>query len=269
MSPDGKWIWDGAQWRPIPVHEAAFPNWKGVGAGFVPGVDTAAPAVAVAPTAAARHDGNQPSYRLAGPAPGLAVPNWGSGSKRFDVRRYALLAIAAAALVVVIVVVSVVATLILSNRGTSTPTTTITTPKAGGPTARSDSAEAAYIVKSVEGPLADQKDTIAVLRQTCNAMSSSCEDYYITMGNNLAPILPTIDQATIPLCIAAPVAALRQQVARALDGQQLALKAFQDNKKAAWATAYTQVSGALAQAGLQFAAVKNAVPSCDTALNGP
>lgn len=267
MSPDGKWIWDGAQWRPIPVHEAAFPSWKGVGAGFVPGVDSAAAPVAVAPPVG-RHDANQPSYRLAGPAPGLAVPNWVAGAKRMDFRRYGPMAIVAAGLIAVVVLVSVVATLILSNRQSPAPTTTVTAPKAG-PASRSESGEADYVLKSLDGPLSDQRDTIAVLRQTCNAMSSSCEDYYVTMGNNLAPILPILDQATIPLCIAVPTAALRMQIARALDGQQLALKSFQDNKHTEWAAAYTQVSGALAQAGLNFAAIKNAVPSCDTAISGP
>ncbi len=269
MSPDGKWIWDGAQWRPIAVHEAAFPNWKSVGAGFVPETDTRAQPVAMAPPRSTREAISPPSYRLAGPAPNVAAPLWRQASAGLDLKRYGRMAIAAVALVVVIVLVSVVATLALSARQNSSAPVVATTSK-GGPTARSDSALAAYVIKSLETPMADLRDNSLLVRQTCAAgMTSSCWDSVTTMDNNLTTILPILDKATIPLCISVQEGPLRTDLTNLRAEEQLALKGFNDGKKSEFLTGYAQVVRYGPGVQTEFAAVKSAAATCDSAVTGP
>jgi hypothetical protein len=269
MSPDGKWIWDGAQWRPIAVHEAAFPNWKSVGAGFVPEADTRAQTVAVAPPTSRREASPPPSYRLAGPAPNMAAPLWRRASAGLDRKRYAPMAIAAVALVVVIVLASVVATLALSARQSPSAPYVATTSK-GGPTARSESAEAAYVVKSMEGPMADLKDNLALVKQACGAgMTSSCEDSLVQVTNTVTPMLPVLDKATIPQCIATPETIVRADLGKVGEGEQLALKGFTDNKRTEWVSGYSQVLAYGVRATTGFAVVKSAAATCESAVTGP
>jgi hypothetical protein len=269
MSPDGKWIWDGAQWRPIAVHEAAFPNWKSVGAGFVPEADTRAQTVVVAPPPSRREAAPPPSYRLAGPAPNLAVPLWRQASAGLDLKRYAPMAVAAIALVVVIVLVSVVATLALSaRRSPSAPS--VPTFSSGGPTARSESAEAAYVVKSMESPMADLRDNLALVKQACGVgMTSSCEDSLVQVANTVAPILPVLDKATIPQCIATTETIVRADLGKIGEGEQLAFKGFTDNKRTEWVNGYAQVLAYGVRATTGFAVVKSAAATCETAVTGP
>ncbi len=268
MSPDGKWIWDGAQWRPIAVHEAAFPNWKSVGAGFVPETDTRAQRVAVGPPQSRREAIAPPSYRMAGPAPNVAAPRWRQASARVDLRRYGRMAIAAVALVVVIVLVSVVATLALTRQSPSAPS--VPTTAKGGPTTRSESAEAAFVVKSLESPMADLKDNLALVRQACGVgMTSACEDSLIQVANAVAPMLPILDKATIPQCIATPETTVRTDLGKLGDGEQLALKGFNDNKRTEWLNGYAQVLAYGAGATTSFAVVRSAAARCESAVTGP
>jgi hypothetical protein len=268
MSPDGKWIWDGAQWRPIPVHEAAFPNWKNVGSGFAPEADLAAqPSPVAAPPGRRAASPPAPSYRLAGPAPGLAVPRWSTGAAATGLMRYASLAVAAAALVVVIVTVSVLATLFLTRPNPPAAPTTIT--QKGGPTARSDSARAAYIIKTLDPQIADLKDNLTLVRQTCINMTSSCEDSLISVENKVSAMLPVLDNANIPQCIAAAEKNFRADLGRTVDGEQIAVKGFNDNKKSEYLTGYAQTLAYGNRAASGFSTLKSAAASCDSALTGP
>ena len=269
MSPDGKWIWDGAQWRPIAVHEAAFPNWQSVGAGFVPEADTRAQTMVLAPPPSRREGIPPPSYRMAGPAPNMAAPLWRRASAGLDLKRYAPMGMAAVVLVVVIVLVSVVATLALSARqGPSAPS--VQTTAKGGPTTRSESAEAAYVVKSLESPMADLKDNLALVKQGCGVgMTSACEDSLIQVANTVAPMLPVLDKATIPQCIATLETTVRADLGKLGDGEQLALKGFNDSKRTEWLNGYAQVLAYGAGATTSFAVVRSAATRCESAVTGP
>jgi hypothetical protein len=269
MSPDGKWIWDGAQWRPIAVHEAAFPNWKSVGAGFVPETDARAQTVVMTPPPSRRDAVPPPAFRLASPAPNMAAPLWQRASAGLDLKRYAPMAIAAVALVVVIVLVSVVATLALTARQSPSAPSVATT-STGGPATRSESAEAAYIVKSLTNPMADLPDNLASVRQACRVgMTSACEDSLIQVANTVAPTLPILDKANVPQCIVTPETTLRTDLGKIGDGEQLALKGFSDNKRTEWSTGYSQVLTYGAGATTSFAAVKTATPRCESVVTGP
>ena len=270
MSPDGKWIWDGAQWRPIAVHEAAFPNWKSVGNGFVPGADIAAPAFASPPTMQ-RQASPAASYRMAGPAPGLAAPNWGqgAGAVRRGIQKYAPMAIGAAGLVVVIVIVSVVATLVLSNRSTATPS--VATVSTGtGPASRSESAQAAFVIKSLQAGMADLHDNVTYMGATCRAgMTSACEDSAISVANTIEPMLPILDSATIPACIATTEGVLRTNLGNASDTQKLMVKAFSQNKQADFTAGYKGVIYYGVNSLSGYVLVQRASVNCDSTVTGP
>jgi hypothetical protein len=265
MSPDKKWFWDGARWQPIPVHEAAFPNWKGLGAGFTP--ESAAPAP-VAP-ALRRDAAPVPAYRMAGPAPDVAAPNWNvRPPMQARVRKYGVLAAGAAVLIALVALASVLATLALTAKS---PTAAVTTthPKAG-PTSRSDSAWATYLVKSLTAPMAEIKDTTALTRTACvQGMTSSCADTFVALDNSLNGMIRVLEQATIPLCIATQETKLAADLKTMIAGEQLAYKGFHDNKKSEFSTGLGQVNGTAGAAQSDFAALSAAAGRCDTQITGP
>lgn len=264
MSPDKKWFWDGAAWRPIPVHEAAFPNWKGIGSGFTP--EVAAPA-AVAPVR--RAVAPTPAYRMAGPAPDVAAPRWNTQPPvRAKVRKFGVMAAGVGVLIAVVALVSVLATMALTARPAAQPQAAASpTP---GPATRSDSAWASYVVKSLTSPMADLKDTTSQTRTTCVVgMTSSCADTVQAIGNQVAAILPLLDKATIPLCIAAQETRLHADLTAMNAGAQLAFKGFHDNKKSEFASGLGQVNSLAGQVQNDFVAVSKAAPGCDSQVTGP
>lgn len=268
MSPDGKWIWDGAQWRPVAVHEAAFPNWQSVGAGFVPGADAAAPAFA-SPPAVQRQASPPAAYRMASPAPGIAAPTWGKGSRGLAaIQRYIPMAIGAAGLVVVIVIVSVVATLVLSNRGSGSSPAVNTA--AGGPTQRSANAQATYVIKELDAPMSDLKDALTLVLQGCRVgMTSACEESLIAVEDKVSPMVTILDNATIPACIATPEAIVRADMGKIVEGEAIAVKGFNDNKNSEWLTGYAQVNAYGVRATNGYQVIKTAAASCDSTETGP
>jgi hypothetical protein len=269
MSPDRKWIWDGAQWRPIAVHEAAFPNWKSLGAGFTPEVAGAGAPLPAAPPASRNQSFPTPAYRLAGPAPDVAAPHWSRKPAGKGLKRFTLAAVGVAALVTLVAVVSVFGTLALSAKPTPPAPQESATPNAG-PETRSDSARAAYVVKALDSPVADLVNNAALMRTACRVgMTSSCEDSLISIQNNLASILPALDGATIPPCIAAQTAPLRADLANVSAGDQLALKAYKDGRKTDFSTGLAQVSAASVRVPSNFAGVKKAMAACDGQVTGP
>jgi hypothetical protein len=252
MSPDKKWFWDGAAWRPIPVHEAAFPNWQGVGAGFSP--EAAQPAQA---------------YRIAAPAPGVAAPRWSQAPRRLPLPRAGMFAAAVAGLVAVVALVSVFGTLALSNRpAVATPRATATpTP---GPADRSASAQAAFIVKTLTSPMADLKDTTSQTRTSCAAgMTSSCADNLTAIGTQSSAILAMLDRVTTPLCLTTYQARLHTDLTTMNNGTQLALKGFHDNKKSEFSSGLSQVNNLSGWVQTEFVDLRNAAPACETQVTGP
>ena len=268
MSPDKKWFWDGAAWRPIPVHEAAFPNWKGIGSGFTP--EMASPQAPAIQQPARFQAAPTPAYRMAGPAPDVVAPRWSSPpTRQAKVRKYGVLAAGGAVAIALVALVSVLATLALSSHPAPAPVVATTKPL-GGPEARSDSARAAYIVKALTQPMADLKDTTSQTRTSCVVgMTSSCADTFIAIDNSLATILPILDKATIPLCIGPQEVAVRTDLGTMAAGEQQAYKGFHDNKKSVFASGLTQINSISGRVQTEFAAMATAAKSCDPDITGP
>ena len=269
MSPDKKWFWDGSAWRPVPVHEAAFPNWKGLGAGFSPEMASQPPPAPVGPQVG-RRQASAPAYRMAGPAPDVAIPRWNvQPPVRVRVRKYGVVAAGVGVLIAVVALVSVLATLALSNRQSPTTTQAAATPQAG-PATRSDSGQAAYLVKALSGPMADLKDTTALSRTTCAVgMTSSCADTFVSMDNSLNAMIPVLENATVPLCIAGSATKLHTDLTAMIAGEQLAYKGFRDNKKSEFQSGLGQINGVAGRAQSDFAAMSSAAAGCDPQLIGP
>jgi hypothetical protein len=270
MSPDKKWFWDGSAWRPIPVREAAFPNWKGLGAGFTPEMAAQAAPPPVLPQSARRQAASVPGYRMAGPAPDVIAPNWNVKPPiQARVRRYGVMAAGVGVLIAVVALVSVLATLALSARQTPTATVTTTKPQAG-PATRSDSARAAYVVKALTGPMADLKDTTSQTRTICSVgMTSSCADQFVLLDGSLNAMLPVLATATIPQCIVTQETKLQADLTTMSAGEQLAYKGFHDNKKTEFLAGLAQVNGVAARAQSDFAAMSSAAAGCDPTITGP
>ena len=269
MSPDKKWFWDGSAWRPVPVHEAAFPNWKGLGAGFSPEMASPPPPVPVTPQVG-RRQASTPAYRMAGPAPDVAVPRWNvQPPVRVRVRKYGVMAAGVGVLIAVVALVSVVATLALSNRQAPTTTQAAATPQPG-PATRSDSAWAAYLVKTLTAPMADLKDTTSLTHTACAlGMTSSCADTFVAMDNSLNAMIPVLEKATIPLCIAGPETRLHTDLTTMSAGEKLAYKGFTDNKKSEFLSGLGQVNAVAGRAQSDYAAMSSAAAGCDPQITGP
>jgi hypothetical protein len=265
MSPDGKWIWDGSQWRPLPVHEAIFPHWKSVGAG-VTAADVTPPAASRAGRAGASEG---PAYRLAAPAPLIASPVWRQPSRSGTANKFMYVAGGAVAclLVVGIVFGSVTA---LSRSSQPTPLAPATSVPTTGPTTRSDSARAAYLVKSLEAPMADLKDNLALMGSACRVgLTSSCADSLIAIDNNLGALVPILEKATVPRCIAAQEGPLKSDIAQMSAGAQLAYKGYKDNKKTEFTTGASQIYAVSGRVQSEFTAMKSVAATCDSQITGP
>lgn len=269
MSPDKKWFWDGAQWRPIPHHEAAFPSWKSLGEGFVPPSAAVAPVVALpTPPPAVRAAAPAPAYRIAGPAPDVAVPLWRRGPAPTGIKKYANIVAGAVTVVVVAILVGVFVPPVLSSlRPASTPTPAPTA--APGPQTRSDAARATYLFTVLDSPIADLKDDLTAIKVCGTGMTSSCQDALNSIDITTGNTLPVLEKAPTPACLAGPVANVRSDLKNISTGAEQALKGVKDNRKSEFTPGYTQTYYALIAVQTDYARVKSLTPSCSNQVTGP
>jgi len=268
MSPDKKWFWDGAQWRPIPHHEAAFPSWKSLGEGFVPPVAAPAPAPPVV-TASARHAAAPtPLYRLAGPAPDVQVPLWRRGPAPTGFKKYANIAAGAVTIVVLALLVNYFVPPILATRQ-ATPTPTAAPSPTPGPVTRSESAKATFVLSTLDGPVLDLKDQFAQIRACGLGMTSACQDIFNAVENTATTVSPAVANLSVPPCIAAPEAAVRADLDKITAGAQLGLKGFKDNRKSEFSAGFSQTYAGLLAIQTDYARVKSASATCSSDVTGP
>ncbi len=272
LSPDHKWFWDGSAWQPIAQHEAVFPTWRGVGAGLP--TAQAAPAVqripSPPPQPARRAPVGAPAYRLAPPPPNqAAAPLWRQDNRRLGPGRYLYFAAGAIALVLVGVVLTSLGTITLPwQQAAAQPAVASPTPALSS---RSDRGVADSFINGMLSPrLADVYDSIVMMRQACPAgMTASCQDGLVGIDNRTGRLLQQIDAATVPLCIAAPTAAIRLDLSKVDGWAQYSIKAFRANRAADVQTGWTQLSATYTLVQADGNAVVNASKVCDTQLTGP
>ncbi|GAC1643428.1 MAG: hypothetical protein NVS9B11_12900 [Candidatus Dormibacteraceae bacterium] len=228
MSPDGKWVWDGRQWQPVPV---VLGDLAGV-APVAAAVAAPAPAPVGVAYAPAQVQGSAIPYAVP-TAEEADVPLWVE-KPRPGISMYLF---AAAALVVLIMAMMALNSLNIVRmpwesdaqiqaRATPTPTTTLTT--------RSDYARADRFLNVTLSPeVTALNQTLPALTQACSGtLSVSCQQSITASDLQLKKVIAVIDRGDFPPCIAAEVGKVRADFAGMDDGLQLALKGFADNKLA-------------------------------------
>jgi hypothetical protein len=237
VSPDGRWVWDGRQWQPVPIVVGDVAGVVGV-AGVAPAV-----AAAAAPTPApyvVQYSPPQvqaPVIPYAVPAPEVsAVPLWEQErSRRGGLSLYLF---AAAALVVLIMAMMALNSLNIvrmpwqsDGQVATRPMITPTPPLA----VRSDAARAeSFLAYSVAPHLLALNNTLPALTGTCNGttLSYSCQEAITATDQQLTKILAMIDHANIPLCIGGGVTKLRADLAGMQSGMALAESGYKKNEPA-------------------------------------
>jgi len=274
LSPDGKWVWDGTQWRPIAHHETLFPSWQGIS------VEPAGPVA----------EAVQAPVQLAAPAgvltqpvdPGLAYPSmpqnapaWRRKEPKATGANYYLYFIAGVVgIVIILVVLNAVFPLWLylpGPKASNAPAAAQASPPP--PVAhRSDFARADYFVSGVLPPaLADLNHVLQPVGLSCTrALTVSCQNALDAAVPKLKGILPVFDKNPVPLCVSAPVARVRADLVGLNNAVQAGEKAYADNQAqelAAAMSAYSAFSGAYGRDVPAIAAAMNA--KCDPTILGP
>ena len=237
LSPDGKYVWDGSQWRPIagvaePSHAAIFAAWNSLK------VDPADP-VAEAPEAAA-----VPVFtpvQVQEPAPEIdysytvndptITPLWRQ-NKGSGLTKYLYVG---AGLVVFVIAVMLLNSLNLqlpwtgpaSSSGQAQSTKPSPTPDTSG----SDYVRAdRFLGGSLAPALTIVDKTIPALNLHCaGIMSNSCFDALTASDQQVKTALAVVNQGDIPICIGGSVRKLRDDV-KGMDSElQIALGAYQSN----------------------------------------
>jgi len=213
VSPDGKWIWDGQNWLPIPPAEGA----------------TAAPAPGAIPYLAPEP---QPAADVAYAAAEMSPPLWQQPAAQTQLSPYRIGAAGAVVLLIIVVVLN--ATNIIS----------IPWPwLAAGPTVTMIHASPRPIVSdyvladrflNVElGPaIVSLANTLPPVQASCapaTNLSSACHTAINATNTQMLDVLSVIDHAGIPNCIAVGTKTLRNDLQGMSGGIGVALHGFQDN----------------------------------------
>ncbi len=266
LSPDGKWVWDGAAWRPIAIHEAAFPTWRSVGA------DLPLQPAAAQPVARAVVPQSMPvpaAAAVIAPAPDMAVPLWQQGPKSTGINKY-LYGVAGG------VALLVIGAILTSFGPVSFPwshTADAPAPPKLAPalTSRSDYARADRLVNVILAPAFDDTNqSLSLVKETCyGGMTSGCEDAVIAADNQIGVMLRLIDQQASPACVSYYTTHVRADLATTDAGLQLALKAYKDNRATELAQGLAEFRTGFARSVSDETAMGNAAKACDTQVTGP
>jgi len=257
LSPDGRWVWDGQKWQPVPVVVGDLAGVSPVAAPVVVAhLATPAPvAVAYAPPQV-----QAPVLPYAVPtAEASEVPLWVE-KPRQGISMYLF---AGAALVVLIMAMMALNSLHLvrlpwEKESYIPPAATPVAPMA----IRSDYARADRFINVNLAPAVTAfNQTLPALAQSCTGtLSAGCQQSITASDQQLKKVLAVIDRGAFPPCIAPGVSKVRADFAAMDDGLQLALKGFEDNKIAG-------VSQGLAKFGAAGPALSADAKALDLALH--
>jgi hypothetical protein len=208
VSPDGKWIWDGQKWLPIP------------------------PAGPVAPPESVPYSAPQPEpVAIVYPAE-VSPPLWQepAGSTQLSPYRIG----AAGAVVLVLIVLLLNATNIISIPWPWIPAApTVTMIHASPRPIVSDYVLADRFLNGELGPaITTLANTLPAVQASCapaNNLSSACRTAVNATNTQMLNVLSVIDHAGVPNCIAVGTKALRNDLQGMSGGIGVALHGFQDN----------------------------------------
>ena len=274
LSPDGKWVWDGAQWQPIAHRETLFPSWQSIT------VDPAAvqsPVQTAAPTPALR----QPVD------PGLAYPSFPSGQSmppsaplwrrgpRPTPGKYVYLYLVGGVVgfVALLIALNSIYPLWLLLPGPKPGAAPAAQSSPVPPVAhRSDFARADHFVSGVLPPTMESLNQVLTpVTQGCSrALTISCQDAIWNAEPQVKSALSVLDHNPVPLCIAAPAAKLRADVATISTALAAGDKAYTDNQASELATAMSSYSRAASQLGADVKSLTSTMNvRCESQVTGP
>lgn len=272
LSPDGKWVWDGTQWQPIAHHETLFPSWQGITVEpAAPVAVQAPPRVAAAPTPALFQELNPalfPSTQAS------AAPPWRREAKGTGVSWYLYFLAGVVGIVIILVVLNSVFPLWLYLPGPkAAPEPAAAQASPIPPVAhRSDFARADHFVSGVLPPqMATLTQDLTPVSQSCNRqLTISCQNAISTAGPEVKTVLSVIDANPVPLCIAAPLAKLRADLATIDVALTAADKAYTDNQASELVAAMSKYSRPASQLAADVRALTATMKAqCDPTVTGP
>jgi hypothetical protein len=238
LSPDGKWVWDGAQWRPVvtaePVHAGVFPAFSGINVDAPdPAAQFSAPAAQFAAPADAPVQYQPPapavdySYQRADEP---VVPLW-QQTKSTGINMFLYPIAGVAVLVMAMMVLNSIGFIRLPWVGaSSSPASTRT---AASPTPDWSGPDSAFADRFLNGTLTPAvvalEKTVPALDAHCDALSNNCFDALSATQQQVKNVIAVIKQGNFPNCVAPSVSQVLAGLV-AMDKQlQVALTAFQDN----------------------------------------
>ena len=213
LSPDGKWIWDGQKWLPLPPETAAAPTAE---AASIPYLD---PDPQPEPVA----------YVYTPPLP--VRPLWEAPVPTMP-SIYSFAALGAIGLVLLLVLLNVTNIISIPWPGASSgPTVTMVH---GSPKPLvSDYVLADHFLNLSLGPaIVNLGNTLPAVKASCTAgatLSSPCHNAILATNDQMTNVLSVIDHAGIPACIAIGVKQLRNDLQDMAGGIGAALHGFQDS----------------------------------------
>ncbi len=269
LSPDGKWVWDGARWQPIAHRDTLFPSWQAI---------TVEP-VATVPAAVQAPPRMAPPTPAFGPPvdPSLAYPQsaplWRRDPRPTGMNSYLYFFGGLVGIVIILVVLNSVFPLWLLLPGAKPGGAPAAAQPSPPPVAhRSDFARADHFVSGVLPPaMAGLNQVLSPVTQGCrSALTISCENAISAARPQVKSTLSVIDQNPVPLCIATPVARLRADLATIDVALTAAEKAYTDNQSSELTTAMSSYTRAASQLGADTKALTTAINvRCDTQVTGP
>jgi hypothetical protein len=217
VSPDGKWVWDGQKWLPLPAEGTTASPFEAASIPYV------------APSAAAEPQPAPVAYVYTPPEP--AIRPWEQPA-RSGPSVYSFAALGAVGLILVLVLLNVTNIISIPWPGTSSgPTVTMVH---GSPKPLvSDYVLADHFLSLSLGPaIVSLDNTLPAVKASCGAgatLSNACHDAVLATNDQMANVLSVIDHAGIPACIAYGVKALRTDLQDMAGGIGVALHGFQDS----------------------------------------
>jgi hypothetical protein len=208
VSPDGKWIWDGQKWLPIP------------------------PSGEVPPAAGIPYSPPQPEPAAVMYPAEVSPPLWQEPAGTTQLSPYRIGAAGAVVLLLAVVVLN--ATNVISIPWPWIPAApTVTMIHASPRPIVSDYVLADRFLNGELGPaIASLANTLPAVQASCapaNNLSTACRTAVNATNTQNLNVLSVIDHAGVPNCIATGTKALRNDLQGMSGGIGVALHGFQDN----------------------------------------
>lgn len=223
VSPDGKWIWDGHQWQPLP--EA---TWEPAAEAVMPqAVAVAAP---IQPTIQIRpvESFPQPAAFSYPVVETPITPLWAEPA-RSGRTIYMYAGAAAVVLIMLMMVLGSTNVIQLPWPGGAPNTAGLAIRPSPAPKtsdyARADRFSSVYVAPGV----VSLGHILPALQSSCTGtLSNGCLTALVSAREQMTTLISTIDNGDVPLCIAAGAKATRFDLQSMADGLDLSLNGYQD-----------------------------------------